>query len=323
MIFGNLLDNIGKRAEVAKFEIKAHSPEILIGVGIAGMVASTVLACRATLKADDILEQRKENIKKCETLVQDETVPEYTEEDLKNDKRTINIQTGLKVVGLYLPAVTVGILGASCFVKSNGIHREREASMAAAYASLDQLFKRYREKAIEQYGEDADKKLRYDIRTEKIKNEEGKKEEVKIAGDLTDDDYSEFFDESSPYWEKNRHYNQTFLLNEQARWNKVIKDRASINFHGIGYVTLVEVYRDLGISLSPAKMKRWNDIGWVLDLNDPYYDPRSQFISFGICDEILRPKRPGTPNCVDVMPGFDPVFIISPNVQGNIYTLMS
>lgn len=325
MIFNNLITQLGKHAEVVKYEAKAHSPEILIGVGIAGMVASTVLACRATLKADAILKERKEDIKKCEDLANDENVPEYTEENLKADKRIINFKTGFKVACLFAPAVFSGVAGASLIVKSDNIHKERHASDMAAYAILGQTFKEYRERVVEKYGEEVDQKLRHGLRTEKIKNEEGKLEEVKILDGDTNkfEDYSEFFDESSPYWEKNRHYNETFLVNAQARWNKTLRERAEINFHGIGFVTLIEVYRDLGISLPPTKLKRWKDIGWCVDINDPYYNPKDCFIDLGIGDMVLRPRRPGTTNCPDVIPGYDPVFVLTPNVQGNIYTLMS
>lgn len=323
MIFNNLVTQLGQRAEVAKYEVKAHSPELLIGLGIAGMVASTVLACRATLKADVVLKQRKEDIKKCEECVNDPKFPDYTKDDFEADKKLINVKSGIKVIGLFVPAVVSGAVGVSFIVKSDHIHRERQASAIAAYAGLEQIFNKYREGVVAEYGEEVDKKLRHGLRTEKIKNEEGEVEEVKVIDDLPDDDYSVFFDESSPYYEKNRHYNQTLLLNEQARWNNVLRDRAHINIHGIGFVTLIEIYRDLGISLPPSKMKKWKDLGWCIDINDPYYDPKKQFISFGVCDEIYRPKRPGTANCVDSMPGYDPVFVISPNVQGNIYSLMS
>ena len=322
-MFDKIADFIVRKTEVVKFNVKAHSPEILIGIGVAGMVTSTVLACRATLKADAVLKERKETLKTFEECKDAEDLPEYDEEDLKYDTKILNIQTGVKIVGLYAPAVVAGVFGVSCLVKSNGIHREREASLAAAYASLDQVFKKYRERIVKEYGEEADTKFRFDTRQETITNEKGEEEQITVVDDISEDDYSMLFDESSPYWEKNRHYNETFLMNAQATWNKTLRERAMINIYGIGFVKLTEIYSDLGISLTPKQIKKWKDIGWVVDLNDPYDNPKATPIDFGLGKVVFRPKKPGAPNCPDIMPGYDPVFVISPNPQGNIYTMFA
>lgn len=322
-MFDKLADFIVRKTEVVKFNVKAHSPEILIGVGIAGMVTSTVLACRATLKADAILKERKETLKTFEECKDAEDLPEYTEEDLKNDTKVLNIQTGVKIAGLYAPAVVAGVLSAGCLLKSNGIHREREASWAAAYASLDQVFKKYRERNVKEHGEEADAKFRHNTRQETVVNEKGEEEQVTVIDDIDDGDYSMLFDEASPYWEKNRHYNETFLLNAQATWNKTLRERALINIYGVGFVKLTEIYSDLGISLTPKKMKMWKDIGWVIDVNDPYYNPNANPIDFGIGNMIYRPRKPGTANCPDITPGYDPVFVVTPNPMGNIYTMFA
>ena len=323
-MFEKLTNFVSIQATNAKFTVKKHSPEILMGLGIAGMVTSTVLACRATLKAKPVIEEKKRRIKELDAISDhDKEVFGITDEDIANDKTAYTMQAGLKVIGLYLPAVTVGILGITCLIGGNKIHNKREASLAASYAALDQMFKKYRAHAIEKYGADADKELRFDTKTIEVEDEKGEKKQATIIQDLPDDDYSMFFDEASPFWEKNYHYNQTRLLNEQARWNRLIRDRARYNFHGIGFVTLVEVYVDLGISMTKSQMKRWKDIGWCIDINDPNYDPKTTFIDFGLGDMMYRPKRAGALDCPDFTPGYDPVFLIQPNVQGNIYTMMS
>lgn len=324
-MFEKLTNFVSIQATNAKFTVKKHSPEILMGLGIAGMVTSTVLACRATLKAKPVIEEKKRRIKELDAISDhDKEVFGITDEDIANDKTAYTMQAGLKVIGLYLPAVTVGVLGITCLIGGNKIHNKREASLAASYAALDQMFKKYRAHAIEKYGADADKELRFDTKTVEIKDENGEKKNITVIDSpLPDDDYSMFFDEGSPFWEKNFSYNQTRLLNTQALWNRTIRDRARYNFYGIGFVTLVEIYVDLGITMSPAQMKRWKDIGWCIDINDPEYNQKTNYIDFGLGDVIYTPKRAGSINCADITPGYDPVFLIQPNVQGNIYTMMS
>ena len=327
MAFENLTNFITRQAEITKYNVKAHSPEILIGIGIVGVVTSTVLACRATVKANDILKERKENLEAFDKLAKDENVVDYSEEDLHNDIRTVNIQTGLKVVGLYLPAVTVGILGMSCFIKSNGIHREREASLAAAYASLDQLFKKYRQRAIAEYGEEIDKKLRTGSHQEKIEttyvDEDGKtkkrKETIDVVDGIDEEDFAEFFDDASPYWEKSGAYNDTFLARTQSTWNKVLYDRAKQNWERIGFVEWLEICRDLGISLSKEKIKKYKGWGWYVDLNDPNYQDVK--IDFGFDERgFFRPRKPGQTDIPGMPIGYEKVYLLIPNIQCNIYS---
>ena len=53
---------IAKSLLSLKTAIKKHSPEILTGIGIAGMLTTTVMAVRATPKALILIEERKEEI---------------------------------------------------------------------------------------------------------------------------------------------------------------------------------------------------------------------------------------------------------------------
>ena len=84
---------------------KQHSPEILIVGGIIGGIGTVVLACRATLKADEAIKEAKSGLEKVAECQNTMTPEEYTEEDAEKDPRTIYIQTAVKGAGHHLPAI--------------------------------------------------------------------------------------------------------------------------------------------------------------------------------------------------------------------------
>ena len=75
---------ITKKLNLLNLKVQKHSPEILMGLGIIGTVASAVMACRATLKVNDILEEKKKTVEAIHSCAEDETV-DYNEEDKKKD----------------------------------------------------------------------------------------------------------------------------------------------------------------------------------------------------------------------------------------------
>ena len=140
--------------------LEKNSPTILFGAGVAGMVGSTVLACRATLKLEDILSQAQENLNTANSLEH----REYSETDRKKDVSVIYVQSTLHVVRLYVPAAIVGGLSVAALAQSHSIMSKRNAALTAAYAALEKGFDEYRQRVISKYGEDEDRNLRYGAR---------------------------------------------------------------------------------------------------------------------------------------------------------------
>jgi hypothetical protein len=133
------------------------SPEVLLAAGIVGMVGSTVLACRATLKMDTVLEETKDKLNTAKTLEH----PEYSERDRKRDVSLIYYQTGIKVVKLYTPAIVLGGLSIYALTTSHSIMAKRAVALTAAYGALEKGFSEYRGRVVEKYGEEEDRNLRY------------------------------------------------------------------------------------------------------------------------------------------------------------------
>lgn len=301
---------IGKATRLvnrAGLKVKKYSPELLIGVGVVGVVAGAVMACKATLKVNEVLEQPKEDIEKIhiahETGVTDagET---YTEDDYKKDTAIVYTKTGLKFVKLYGPAVLVGAASVGCILAGNGIMRKRNVALAAAYATIDKSFKEYRGRVVERFGKELDKELKYNIKAMKIEevitDENGKEKKVKKTVEAVDPNtisaYARFYDDGCIGWDKDPELNLFTLLQIQNHANDQLKAR--------GHLFLNEVYDMLGI----PRTKAGNQVGWYFDEEHPTGD---NYVDFGIHDLYNEKKR-------DFVNGYERVVLLDFNVDGVI-----
>ena len=268
------------------------SPGVLFGVGIVGTVASTVLACRATLKVDKVLEESRDKLETVKTLEHDD----YSEKDRRKDTFLVYFQTGVKVGRLYGPAIIVGGLSIAALTSSHTILTRRNAALTAAYAALDKGFKEYRARVVAKYGEEEDRHLRYGTREVTVEDPKTKKKTttIKVApGDPSI--YARFFDESSSSWSKESEYNFIFLKAQQNYANDLL--------HARGHIFLNEVYDMLGLERSKAGAV----VGWLLTKNGS----TDNFVNFGIFDDSDRAR--------DFVNGFEGSILLDFNVDGVIF----
>lgn len=295
------------------FQMKKHSPAILIGAGIVGVVASTVLACKATTKLEGILEESKEQVEKIRECMNDEELAasgKYTEKDGKKDLTIVYTQTGFKLIKLYAPAVLLGTLSVASIIGSHTILNKRNAAISAAYAVVDKNFKEYRKNVKNRFGDKVDFELRHNIKAEQIEtvetDEKGKenikKETIELADYKKDQysDYAIFFDELNPNWCRDSEYNKMFLKITEKHAN----DRLRLN----GYLYLNEVYEMLG----HPKTKAGQIVGWVYDEKNPVGD---NYVDFGIYDINKRRAQ-------EFVNGYERSILLDFNVDGNILDLM-
>ncbi len=296
----------------AGFRLKKHSPEILVVAGVIGTVASAVMACRATTKIGEILDESNETLDAIHKYSENpETVPdtmEYSPDDVKKDLAVTYVQTGLKIAKLYAPSVVLGGLSISAMLVSNNILRKRNVALAAAYATVDKGFKEYRERVVERFGEAVDHELRYNIKAKEIEetvvDEKGKEKKVKkkvnVANINEYSDYARWFDSSNPNWEETPDYNLMFLKAQQKYANdKLIAE---------GRLFLNDVYEALGI----PKTKAGQIVGWVYDPSNPDID---SLVDFGIFDCHKENAR----NFVN---GVEPAILLDFNCDGNVWDSM-
>ncbi len=305
-----IMNNVSRAFHKAGFQLKKHSPEILVVAGVAGTVTSAVLACRATLKVNDILEQTKEDVDKIHAVREDETFAEqYTEEDSKKDLAIVYAQTGIKIAKLYAPAVAVGALSITAILTGHNILRKRNLALAAAYATVDKGFKDYRNRVIERFGKELDRELKYNIKAKEIEetvvNEDGTESTVKrVVEDVNIDQYSEYariFDDGCLGWDKDAEHNLFYVLQQQNYLNDLLKTRK--------HVFLNEAYDCFGI----PRTKAGNIVGWVYDEKCPIGD---NYIDFGVWDIHNSKAR-------DFVNGRERVLILDFNVDGPIWDLLN
>lgn len=294
------------------FKAKKHSPEILMVTGIVGAVGSAVMACKATLKVNDILDETKETVDKIHGVLESDAVDEttYSEEDSKKDLAVVYAQTGWKLVKLYAPSVIMGALSITSILASNNILRKRSVALAAAYTAIDQSFKDYRGRVVERFGEVVDRELKYNLKAEKITEkvldeETGKEKKVKNTIEVAQSidgysDYARFFDDGCDGWEKDAESNLYFLRTQQQYANDLLVAR--------GHLFLNEVYDMLGI----PRTKAGQVVGWIYDSKNPIGD---NYVDFGIYDISKQEKR-------DFVNGYERSILLDFNVDGPIYDLI-
>ena len=306
---------IKKMINKVKFNVVKHSPEILMGIGIAGVVTSTVLACRSTLKVKDILEDKDTNMNNVKEVLA-EGREDYTEEDARKDKTIIMTTTAIRIMKLYAPSVIIGAGSIACLLESHNVMRNRNAGLAAALAATTESFKQYRERVTEKYGDEVDKEMRYGIKKEK-KEKDGKKtkEDIVVGCDEKElSGYARYFNESNINWTDDPQYNMMFLRQNQNWANDKLISQ--------GYLYLNDVYDALGF----PKTKAGQVVGWV-------YDPKNNergdnYIDFGIYDLNVRGYRDEMANDTiaeerqDFINGYRNSILLDFNVDGNIWETM-
>lgn len=129
-----------KTAKIVSIKLRKHAPEILMVIGVASVVGGTVQACKTTLKVKDIVEEKNELLE--EINIAEEKASKlkdgtnYTPDDSKKDRRIVKLTALFNVCKAYAPAVSLILLGLSCFASSHIIMAHRFSVMCTAYSAL-------------------------------------------------------------------------------------------------------------------------------------------------------------------------------------------
>jgi len=290
-----------------------HSPTILLGVGVVSMVGSTALACRATLKLDEVLEaieQDKQKAISVKNMVAAGETPEgvtYTDSEFKRDNAVIIARGVGNIAKLYAPSIILGGVGIACLTKSHMILRDRNMALTAAYIAVDTAFQRYRERVVDRYGEDTDRELRYGSEEVTVINEEtGKAVDTVRVESGEPSGYARWFDdESSVNWNRPEfnEYNLQFLRSQQNWANDMLRSR--------GHLFLNEVYSMLGLSHTSAG----SIVGWLYDRDNKRGD---NYVDFG----CWEPETGRLLEFFEGSNGREGAILLDFNVDGPIWDLM-
>lgn len=306
-----IISNLTRTFNRTGLKIKKHSPEILLAAGTVGVVVSGVMACKATLKVNEIIDDAKQQIDTIHSVAADPDMTEkYTAEDSKKDLAIVYTQTAVKMIKLYGPSVGLGVVSLGCMIGSNRILSKRNVALAAAYTAVDKSFKEYRGRVIERFGKQLDKELRYNIKATEIeevsKDENGNEVVKKEVVDVIEDDpnnyspYSIVFDDGNEGWDPDPERTKFFLIQQQNWANERLKAK--------GHLFLNEVYDMLGA----RRTKAGAQVGWVYDEKNVTGD---NYVDFGIFDTRRSKAR-------DFVNGYEKVIVLDFNVDGYILDLI-
>lgn len=285
-----------------KFMVKKNSPEILIAVGVVGVVATVVTACRATTKLNDILEETHDALEEIHSIKVEDSESEAV---VKKSTTKIYAYTGLRLVRLYAPAAVLGVASITCILASHNILKKRNLAISAAYAALEKSFQTYEQRVIDRFGEDVAREIKYGITKEKVEEQQtdpetGKtkktKKEIEVLDGKTASPYARFFDELSRYHDPYDLENNLFFLRaEQNYANARLKNR--------GYLFLNEVYERLGIPTT----KEGQCVGWYYNPEHPELE-KDNFVDFGIYTGYTKKKS-------EFINGTEPAILLDFNVH--------
>ena len=298
------------------FALRKHSPEILVVGGAVGVVAGTVMACKATTKVKDVVEDSKSKIDAINEYAKRPEIinaGEYTETDRKKDITIMYAKTGLELAKIYAPAVIVEAVSLGCMLKSHNILRKRNVALAAAYATVDKSFKDYRGRVIERFGQELDKELKYNIKTKEVEEivvdengeEKAVKKTVKTINAYQPSEYAFFFDETCAGWTKSPEANKTFLIQVQNWANEKLQKQ--------GHLFLNELLDMIGVDRTRAG----NEVGWMYDKDGIVCG--DNYIDLGVFDQCGIERYDERKRAF--VNGHERSILIDPNVDGPILAM--
>ncbi len=219
------MNKLNVSLEAIKKSAAKHSPEILTGIGIAGMITAAVLAVRATPKAISLIEDKKA-LEKAEELTAVETVK--------------------TVWKCYIPTALTIIAGSACLICANSVNHRRNVALAAAYSLSESSLIDYQKKVIETVGENKDKLIRSEIANDKLRKNPIKGSEVIVTGKGNTLCYDSV---------SGRYFRSDIETLKRAAndLNRQMRDEL--------YISLNEFYSEIGLSTIAVG----ENIGWNID----------------------------------------------------------
>lgn len=300
--FGKLAAPLLKTASRGGLVLKRYAPEILTGVGVVGVVVSTVFACKATLKVIAVIDEAKADVESIHETR--ENRPErYSEDDSKKDLAQVYTRSAVAVIKLYGPSVVLGAFSIACILGGQRILRKENAALTMAYAGLAESFKKYRERVRAEQGVEKDRQFLHGLKKEEIliQDENGVTTVQDVMTLENPNDlsiYARMFGDGNRNCSHNSEMNLVFLRQQQNFANDMLKAR--------GHLFLNEVYDMLGFERTDAGQF----VGWVHG-----FGTGDGFVDFGIYDPSLYNGHS--------IEGKDYQFLLDFNVDGIILEILN
>lgn len=267
-----------------------HSPKIMFVAGVVGVGATVVLACRATLKVDEVLQEHEKTAHLIESAKNGELTRAghemvYNEADAKKDLVVLYAKTFGKLTRLYGPSIVIGVASIAMLTGAHLVLTRRNVALTAAYATMEKALREYRQRVSDEFGPEKERELNLGLVDREIE-EDGVTKTVKVANKRGMSPYARCWDELSTSWTPEDQggslYNPIFLRTQQAYMNDLLKSR--------GHLVLNDVYDALGL----PRTKEGMIVGWVLGSGGDDY------VDFGVFEndqftahQFIRGQAPG------------------------------
>jgi Family of unknown function (DUF6353) len=244
-------------------KLKKNSPHIMFGAGLAGMVTSTVLACRATLNLSDTLDQVQSDI--------------YNARGADRDITYAYVKSAGRLGRLYGPSIGVGLVSIGLLSRSHYNLTRQNANLMAAYAALQAGYESYRARVRAELGDDRELALYRGL----VAGGDSDSDDIPCLTDPNElSPYAKFFDEYSPHFVKDAEKNRLYLQCQQNYANERLR--------AYGHLFLNEVYDMIGVDRTPAGAV----VGWVIS------EKGDNYVDFGMFHPSASPFINGWENSV-------------------------
>ena len=273
-VLNNLTSTITYAVGHTKTFFSRNSAEILLIGGAIGVVTGTVMACKATLKADSVMDEYKTKKEKIGTCLENPEI-DYDEIKAKEDLKNLTIQTAVKMIKCYAPAVILESFSIGTIFASNHIMQQRNAALAASCAAVEAAYKKYREKVVEKYGKEVDDEFYYGTKTENKKitttdPETGEKTKTTESKTYLQEEYgcspyAVLFDSSAIEFYQDDATNMFMLKNREKE--------ATVRLRANGMLTLNDVYEMIGVKPTDIGLTH----GWIFEKDNPDGDNEVKF----------------------------------------------
>lgn len=288
---------IGQGVATTILKTKKNSPHIFFAAGILGVIGSTVLACRATLKLEDTLDSCRADLEKVKD--NHRVAGDGTEQgavqitgEYRKEMGLVGLKGAYEVGKLYaLPAV-LGGLSIAALTGSHVQLTKRNTALGAALTATTKAFDSYRQRVRDEIGEEREFKIYRDITEVEVEDENGKKSKEQVIAPGSMSQYAVVFDPGNPQWSKDPERNKILIMAQQQYMNHKL--------NADGHVFLNEVYDCLGFPHTPIGQL----VGWLKNAKNG-----DNYIDFGMFEGRNR----------EFMHALEPNIWLDFNVDGVIY----